>query len=134
VPERRADRLGLLCHPDGDGLAAHHRAAHGQDRGDHLEPQLPAAPAGGAPPLWRMEGFPDLVGAVRCRDPRVVCLVLLVPVSATLNWRPAMNITRVETIPIRVPIKPELAIKSGRGGSHSVSPFLLVRIETDDGA
>src|SRR4051794_35062651 len=45
-----------------------------------------------------------------------------------------MRITRIETIPIRVPIKPELAIKSGRGGSHSVSPFLLVRIETNDGA
>jgi muconate cycloisomerase len=45
-----------------------------------------------------------------------------------------MKVTRIETIPIRVPIKPELAIKSGRGGSHSVSPFLLVRIETDDGA
>src|SRR5687768_4888175 len=44
-----------------------------------------------------------------------------------------MKITRIETIPIRVPIKPELAIKSGRGGSHSVSPFLLVKIHTDDG-
>src|SRR5206468_1927605 len=43
-----------------------------------------------------------------------------------------MKITRVETIPIRVPIKPQLAIKSGRGGSHTVSPFLLVKIETDD--
>jgi len=44
-----------------------------------------------------------------------------------------MKIARLETIPIRVPIKPELAIKSGRGGSHSVSPFLLVKIHTDDG-
>src|SRR4029450_2650240 len=44
-----------------------------------------------------------------------------------------MKITRIETIPIRVPIKPELAIKSGRGGSHSVSPFLIVKIHTDDG-
>jgi L-alanine-DL-glutamate epimerase-like enolase superfamily enzyme len=44
-----------------------------------------------------------------------------------------MKISRIETIPIRVPIKPELAIKSGRGGSHSVSPFLLVKIHTDDG-
>src|SRR3954467_8339849 len=42
-----------------------------------------------------------------------------------------MKITRIETIPIRVPIKPAIAIKSGRGGSHSVSPFLLVRIHTD---
>jgi muconate cycloisomerase len=44
-----------------------------------------------------------------------------------------MKITRIETIPVRVPIKRELAIRSGRGGSHTVSPFLLVRIHTDDG-
>jgi muconate cycloisomerase len=44
-----------------------------------------------------------------------------------------MKITRVETIPIRVPIKPALAIKSGRGGSHMTSPFLLVKIHTDEG-
>src|SRR5262249_1732155 len=44
-----------------------------------------------------------------------------------------MKIARVETIPIRVPIKPELAIRGGRGLSHSVSPFLLVRIHTDEG-
>lgn len=43
-----------------------------------------------------------------------------------------MKITRIETIPIRVPIKPALAIKSGRGGSHAVSPFLLVKIHTDE--
>ena len=44
-----------------------------------------------------------------------------------------MKITAVETIPIRVPIKPELAIRSGRGGSHVVSPFLLVKVHTDAG-
>jgi muconate cycloisomerase len=44
-----------------------------------------------------------------------------------------MKINQVETIPITVPIKPELAIRSGRGGSHSVSPFLLVRLHTDTG-
>ncbi len=43
-----------------------------------------------------------------------------------------MKISRIETIPIRVPIKPELAIRSGRGGAHLVSPFLLVKIYTDD--
>jgi L-alanine-DL-glutamate epimerase-like enolase superfamily enzyme len=42
-----------------------------------------------------------------------------------------MKITRIETVPIRVPIKPELAIRSGRGGSHLVSPFLLVKVHTD---
>lgn len=44
-----------------------------------------------------------------------------------------MKITRIETIPVRVPIKPELAIRGGRGLSHSVSPFLLVKIYTDEG-
>src|SRR4051794_5701708 len=44
-----------------------------------------------------------------------------------------MKITSVETIPVRVPIKPELAIKSGRGGTHATSPFLLVKIHTDRG-
>src|SRR6185369_15061250 len=44
-----------------------------------------------------------------------------------------MKISRVETIPVRVPIKPELAIRSGRGGSHSVSPFLLVKVHADNG-
>src|SRR3954468_2558054 len=44
-----------------------------------------------------------------------------------------MNIARIETIPIRVPIKPQLAIRGGRGLSHSVSPFLLVKIHTDAG-
>src|SRR5689334_9560249 len=44
-----------------------------------------------------------------------------------------MKITRIETIPVRVPLKPQLAIRGGRGLSHSVSPFLLVRIDTDDG-
>src|SRR5216110_1389329 len=44
-----------------------------------------------------------------------------------------MKITRIETIPVRVPIHPNLAIKSGRGGSHALSPFLLVKIHTDEG-
>jgi L-alanine-DL-glutamate epimerase-like enolase superfamily enzyme len=44
-----------------------------------------------------------------------------------------MKITRIETIPVRVPIKPALAIRGGRGLSHSVSPFLLVKVHTDEG-
>ena len=44
-----------------------------------------------------------------------------------------MKITRIETIPIRVPLKPEFAIRSGRGGAHTVSPFLLVKVHTDEG-
>jgi len=44
-----------------------------------------------------------------------------------------VKITRLETIPIRVPLKAEFAIRSGRGGSHAVSPFLLVKVHTDEG-
>jgi muconate cycloisomerase len=44
-----------------------------------------------------------------------------------------MKVTHVETIPVRVPIKPDLAIRSGRGGAHTESPFLLVKIHTDEG-
>ena len=43
-----------------------------------------------------------------------------------------MKISRIETIPVQVPINPERAIRGGRGG-HTVSPFLLVRIHTDEG-
>ena len=44
-----------------------------------------------------------------------------------------VKITRIKTIPISVPLKPELAIRSGRGGSHTVSPFLLVKVFTNEG-
>src|ERR1700746_1121342 len=43
-----------------------------------------------------------------------------------------MKITSIECIPLRVPIRPEVAIR-GKGGSHSVSPFLIVKILTDEG-
>ncbi len=43
-----------------------------------------------------------------------------------------MKITRIETIPVCVPLKPSLAIRSGRGGAHTVSPFLLVKVHTDE--
>jgi muconate cycloisomerase len=44
-----------------------------------------------------------------------------------------MKITRIETIPVRVPLKPQLAIRSGKGHlQHTVSPFLLVKIHTDE--
>src|SRR5215204_1689359 len=44
-----------------------------------------------------------------------------------------MKITRINTIPIQVPLKADVAIRSGRGGSHTASPFLLVKIFTDEG-
>jgi L-alanine-DL-glutamate epimerase-like enolase superfamily enzyme len=43
-----------------------------------------------------------------------------------------LRITRVETIPIQVPIRPQFMIKAARG-SHAASPFLLVRIHTSAG-
>ena len=43
-----------------------------------------------------------------------------------------MHIHRIETIPVRVPIRTELAITSSLG-SHTYSPFLLLRVHTDDG-
>ena len=43
-----------------------------------------------------------------------------------------MKITGIECIPVSVPIRPELAIRA-KGGCHSVSPFLLVRVHTDEG-
>lgn len=43
-----------------------------------------------------------------------------------------MKISRIETIPVQVPIHPDRAIRSGRG-IHLTSPFLLVLIHTDEG-
>jgi L-alanine-DL-glutamate epimerase-like enolase superfamily enzyme len=43
-----------------------------------------------------------------------------------------MRIASIECIPVRVPIRPEVAIRA-KGGSHSVSPFLLVKVHTDEG-
>jgi L-alanine-DL-glutamate epimerase-like enolase superfamily enzyme len=43
-----------------------------------------------------------------------------------------MKIMRVETIPIQVPIEPRRATKGARG-SHLTSPFLLVKVHTDEG-
>ncbi|HXF10052.1 MAG TPA: mandelate racemase/muconate lactonizing enzyme family protein, partial [Desulfuromonadaceae bacterium] len=47
--------------------------------------------------------------------------------------RQPLKITRIETIPIQVPLKPDVAIRSGRGGSHTASPFLIVKVHTDEG-
>lgn len=43
-----------------------------------------------------------------------------------------MKITRIETIPVRVPIQPRRAIRSSLG-RHTESPFLLLRVHTDEG-
>src|SRR5215831_28677 len=43
-----------------------------------------------------------------------------------------MKITRIECIPVDVPIVPEFQI-TGSLGSHLHSPFLLVRVHTDEG-
>jgi len=43
-----------------------------------------------------------------------------------------MKITSVETIPVKVPIRPEFQIR-GSLGFHTESPFLLLRVYTDEG-
>jgi L-alanine-DL-glutamate epimerase-like enolase superfamily enzyme len=48
------------------------------------------------------------------------------------HTRPKMKITRIETIPVQVPLKEQLSIRGSRGW-HRVSPFLVVRVHTDEG-
>jgi L-alanine-DL-glutamate epimerase-like enolase superfamily enzyme len=43
-----------------------------------------------------------------------------------------LKITQIETIPVQVPIRPSLAIRSSLG-AHTVSPFLLIKVHTDEG-
>ena len=43
-----------------------------------------------------------------------------------------MKISRIETFRARIGVRPEMAIKGARG-AHRVSPFLIVRVETDEG-
>jgi L-alanine-DL-glutamate epimerase-like enolase superfamily enzyme len=43
-----------------------------------------------------------------------------------------VKITRLETVPVRVPLRPQFMIRSARG-THSASPFLLVKVHTDGG-
>jgi muconate cycloisomerase len=43
-----------------------------------------------------------------------------------------MKITHIETIPVSIPINAERAIR-GRGGVHLTSPFLLIKLHTDEG-
>src|SRR5260221_11719795 len=43
-----------------------------------------------------------------------------------------MKMARVETIPVKVPIRPEFLMR-GSLGMHTESPFLLLRMHTDGG-
>ena len=43
-----------------------------------------------------------------------------------------MKITEVETIPVHVPLKPDVTMKTAHG-RHVVSPYVLVRVHTDEG-
>lgn len=43
-----------------------------------------------------------------------------------------MKITEVETIPVHIPLKPDVTIKTSQG-RHVVSPYVLVRVHTDEG-
>src|SRR5436190_17779810 len=44
----------------------------------------------------------------------------------------SMKITRIETIAVQVPIRPEFQIQ-GALGSHLTSPFVLLKVHTDEG-
>ncbi len=44
----------------------------------------------------------------------------------------AMKITRVEAIPVEVPLKPGMSTKTAHG-EHIVSPYVILRIHTDEG-
>src|SRR5437870_11484516 len=44
-----------------------------------------------------------------------------------------MRISRIQTVPAQIAVRPEFMITSSKG-THRVSPYLLVRVETDDGA
>ena len=43
-----------------------------------------------------------------------------------------MKIRNIETIPVKVPIRPEFIIR-GSLGLHSESPFVMLRVHTDEG-
>ena len=43
-----------------------------------------------------------------------------------------MRITKIEKFPVRVPIRPEFQIR-GSLGSHLESPFLILKVHTDEG-
>ncbi len=43
-----------------------------------------------------------------------------------------MHIARIDTFAAQIPVRPEMAITGSRG-THRVSPFLIVRVETDTG-
>jgi len=43
-----------------------------------------------------------------------------------------MKITHIEAIPVKVPIRPQVAITSSLG-SHTYSPFLMLKVHTDEG-
>src|SRR5262249_10176515 len=78
------------------------------------------------------ERLATLVVVVRRHRAGDLRIFPLVPIPIPCGHA-VVKITRVETIPVRVPIKPELAIKSGRGGTHDTSPFLIVKVHTDAG-
>src|SRR5215469_476212 len=48
------------------------------------------------------------------------------------SMRPSMRITRVEAIPVRVPLKAGMVTKTAHGDHHT-SDYVIVRVHTDDG-
>ena len=70
---------------------------------------------------------------MRRTEPRSCAAAGNCALVATLwPWECEVRVTSIETIPVRVPIHEHLAIRA-KGGMHSVSPFLLVKVHTDEG-
>lgn len=66
---------------------------------------------------WIPETFHDMMGSIATHS--------------LTRWT-AMQISRIETFPAEIPVREEMAITGSRG-THRVSPFLIVRVETDTG-
>jgi muconate cycloisomerase len=52
--------------------------------------------------------------------------------ATNFDWKPRMKITRIEALPVNVPLKPELRTKTSHG-EHVTSPYVIVRVHTDEG-
>lgn len=54
------------------------------------------------------------------------------PLHRDLGYNDRMKITRIETLPVNVPLRPGLTTKTA-GGVHVTSPYVIVRVHTDEG-
>ena len=111
VPAPGVRVVGVLHDGDGRYVTADGSAAEGKDGGHRLVGPV-RGPAGGlASAVRRVEGLAAVVAAVRRRGASDLRVLRLVPLPVP-GEDAAVVITSVETIPVRVPVRPELAITS----------------------